>query len=369
MAGMVSYLDSQGVVDLNGPRHALLRLLDRLGAALSRIVIIGRDATYYVQEEVSLKKYSEISAYVKANAAELCPFDNWYPVFITEPHKSKTRVHIWFINPSLLQRHLSARACFLIPEELLIAQYCVSSQINAIQVMGGNAKAYLLTLASGTIRDSVLVPQNSAERDLFLQSSLASGGQSLQQLAGEEKAAVLAAELWRLPFHRLSGCWRKSTADYSVVVPELKAAGMVAVVMLVIWAVASSTYIGYRRDSLQQKLNSQQGEVKAVLLDRSRNRHLQEELTLLSRPLAGYRQVGPLLGNISALGVDNVELSSLQIIGTDLELKGEADKATEVLEVLAKQPWVKSASFITPVNRRNERDRFDIRVLVKGGSR
>lgn len=124
----------------------------------------------------------------------------------------------------------------------------------------------------------------------------------------------------------------------------------------------TSWFVGWQRAARDAQITALGPKMTELLAAQQNYQLLQDQLTGLNRQLGNTVVVFPVWEITQQLLSSGVILHSLEQQGTQLELRGLAAKATDVLVQLQKLPTVADATFIAPTRRTDEKEQFHIRL-------
>jgi len=152
---------------------------------------------------------------------------------------------------------------------------------------------------------------------------------------------------------------------------QQKAAAYLAVVGLAFFLLAVAFwplggYLGHKRylDGLEQKIAETAPMAQEQRELAEKNLELKEKITALANRQKAYPQVLEILAEVTRVVPETAWLSSFTCFETQVDIQGEADSATAVLEAMEDSLLFSRVRFSAPVTRTGERDRFSLEAVV-----
>ena len=128
---------------------------------------------------------------------------------------------------------------------------------------------------------------------------------------------------------------------------------------LSLYLALSSVYLLAKQDELQQQLSSQSEEVSKALDEQTLFDQQQSQYSAIKKFLVTRRNKSPLWLVIPDL-FPQAQFSNIRVVADRFVLRGSTLKATNLLELLSKNPQVIDAKFDFPTRKQRNRDNFVI---------
>lgn len=367
------YLDRQGLQDLTpvGQAHGLRRSIMRPLAR--RCVIIARELTYFVEEEVALTRTADLRAYLRSNAPVLCPFPGWQAVYLaSKPRRgrdtltARTRLRIWFHDPALLTRHLGNTVCFLLPEDLLLALQTEQPRLYHLTSQSG--VGYWVHAAQRQLLGSGFLPTEAGSGAHLLADMRELAGITPSELDNRERNRRLLAGLRQLRPSNCIGLIHFSRDSLRNSLPSLRRWAAVVGATVALWLIAGSLLVGYQHHRLQQQQQALSDDLRQALATNVREQQLRERLQALLPLFNAAPRASEVFHALGTIPLEGTRLSGIHLVGEQLTLIGESDSASALLATISGQPWITDARFTTPVSRQRGKDRFNLVLRLDTGT-
>ena len=359
-------------LDKNGPKPLTAMGIGRLQSLLkplgTRVVVLGRTATYFVEEDVALHQARDIRAYLRSNASVLCPFPSWQALFMASERKNsnleaqpRTRLAIWFYDPAMVEALVGQKAVLVIPEDLAIAR---QTESRALYMVGNSdQQRYLLYASRGQLLNTEFLAAGEGGDTQADIRELA--GVAPQALAGNDREQAIQRGLRALGVKDLAGLLKFPARGSALSPAAVRPLLMTVAVLAVVWLAGSSAVIRYQNDQMQQAMDGLSGDLKTVLAANRTEQKLRERLEFLLPLVNEYPHASNVFRALSTLGMENITVNRIGLTGEQLQITGEANSASALLAEVSSMPWVSDARFSSPVSRRNGVDRFTLVVDIK----
>ena len=360
-----TYLDKKGSKPLpaSGFRwiQPLLRLLG------GRVIVLGRTATYFVEEDVALNQARDIRAYLRSNASVLCPFPGWQALFVASERKTssvqaqpRTRLAIWFFDPAMVEAQVGQKMALVIPEDLAIARQTESRAL--YQVGEAEDQRFFLYAHRGQLLNTeFLASGEGAEIQTDIREL---AGASPKSLAGYEREQAIQRGLKALSLKDLVGLLKLPARGMALNPAKVRPMLIACAVLGGLWLAASSAVIQYQQNRMQQAMDGLSGDLKSVLAANRTEQKLRQRLEFLLPLVNEYPRASNVFYALSNLDMKNITVNRIGLTGEQLQITGEANSASALLAQVSSMPWVQDARFSSPVSRRNGVDRFTLVVDI-----
>jgi hypothetical protein len=273
---------------------------------------------------------------------------------------TNTYFHLWGRSESYSQVNIwqytdDVPSAFIqLPESLLLALTASKNQI--IQVERKNKKALFVGHSGGVIHSlSQTSIIDSAQR-----FSMSVGIGSLDQqkdVSNSQLAEELAIGIKKLPFAMGS-----SFIQAPKVESRLQLLKRVSIPFFLVFAgylIISSSYLSYKKYSLQQQLASHSNEVSVALTQQQSFDEQFNRYNALKSFLSTQHASSPLWLVLAEI-FPKAQFVNIRINNNRFVLRGSTEKATELLELLSQNERVLGAKFDFPTRRSYNRDVFVI---------
>lgn len=130
----------------------------------------------------------------------------------------------------------------------------------------------------------------------------------------------------------------------------------------------TSWFVGWQAAARDAQITAFGPKMSELFAAQQNHQLLQDQLTGINQQLANTVVVFPVWEITQQLLNSGIILHSLEQQGTQLELRGLAVKATDVLVQLQQLPKVTDATFIAPTRRADEKEQFHIRLTFAAGA-
>lgn len=174
------------------------------------------------------------------------------------------------------------------------------------------------------------------------------------------QGAVRLAGTAMAPFFYLAAAKHK--------LPDWKPLVAASVLVLALHMGLSSWFVGWQASARNAEIAALGPKMDELLEAQQNHQALQQQLTALNQQLANTTVVFPVWEITRQLLDAGVILHNLDQQGNQLELRGLAVKATEVLVQLQQRADVVDATFIAPTRRSDEKEQFHIRLSLAVGA-
>lgn len=315
---------------------------------------------------IDRQHYKEFSRrYPVANISELkqvlaAEYEHESLVFykIAKAEEHQRHVVAYVFNPDVLQR-LKLPA-FLLPESVVLAAAIGANQLAEV----GDPRVDYFLFSS---EDRIF----SQRRGLLCQNievfKLAAGVPEhidSRTISAAQLPDWLAKGLYALPLSTF-GSFLKFPAVRTRQLPWRKVTITLAVFSLV-YMVFISAYLTLSLDSRQDELNAMSSEMNQLM---NTQQELEQVVALYNGALALVKQkqsTSPFwILLIDLIQNEQAELRSVSITGNQVLLRGTAERATDLLTIMAASPYVGKAEFQAPVTSQRNRENFVIALTIK----
>ena len=308
--------------------------------------------SYPIDNKKELKKLLALEANSSGCGDDLV-FHHWHSTKVNEDKgNSQSQINLWQFSNEV------PTAFLRLPETLLLALTCKKNQVLALitdSEMDGKGELYL-TRSNSTVysltKTSVV---NSVQR--FAMSVGVAQSESTHVIAMKNLATQLAMGCKALTLPLIASFIQKpKVADR---IQLLKNTAIPLLLVLGVYLAGSSAYLVYKEHSLQQQLANQSSDVSVAL---SQQVNVDKQLSryqALQDFIATQRNTADLWLVMATL-LPQAQFSNVRIIGERYVLRGEASKATDLLQLLFVNPAVQGAKFDFPVRKNRGRESFVI---------
>lgn len=315
-----------------------------------KLLIVAKH--HYIERSISLP--ITIKKDVKAAVAfELESLKTEFQVFykIGVPENGKTQVMIWQVPHSVMPKGV----LLAIPETYLLSSQLAPEQVLSYIGVGGRR-----TLVAKNGSQLYSSTNQSLNVSVFGQMIGINAVQTIdvsEEMLAERLEAGLLAN-WQ---HLLQGFWLKSLAPkvdwQQVIKPYLIPTG----ICLVAYLGLTSLYVSYQHSVAKNLIAEQRGEINEALDIQNEINALTEELLLLDNP----GDVAPPLWRVwqvlAPVFQKQVIFKFIRYNDSNLYFRGEAESATEILELLLNNPLVKEPTFTAAVKKLSDKESFTIK--------
>lgn len=358
--------------DKKGPRPLPVKGLSwlqpvwkRLG---SRVIVLGRTATYFVEEDVALTQAKDIRAYLRSNASVICPFPGWQAIFVVSERKTsnaqaqpRARLAIWFFDPAIVEAVAGQKTAIIIPEDLAIAR---QTQSRVLYEIGdaGQQRYYLYASRGQLLNTEFLAKDEGAAIQTDIREL---AGVSPKELSGRDHEQAIRQGLKTLTLKDLVGLLKLPGKGISLDAATLRPLLFTSAILVGVWLAASSAVIQYQHNQMQQAMDGLSGDLRTVLAANRTEQQLRQRLEFLQPLVNQYPNASNVFVALNSLGMENITVNRIGLTGEQLQLTGEAGSASALLAQVSSMPWVNDARFSSPVSRRNGVDRFTLVLDIK----
>jgi hypothetical protein len=325
----------------NGDKFELKQSQNQKPKANKQCKILIVSPSYYTQTE---KKYpitdrKELKKLLKLQRSS----GQFYLMKDHDEHG--IRVAHWVFNENL------PKAWLYIPESLVLEYESVNNEI--MEISETEDSSYFF----GRDQNRTFVAQKSSIMNTPERFSMSTGVQytAVNRLDFAQKLAILLPAISNL-----------KVKDWFAFVPQtdqvnwwplLIKSVLPASVVLLTYTLVSSIYLFSVNAHYNSTLNQQSGDMNALLdlqqkIDESKTANAQLQAFLEDKQgyLALWLELAPLF--------ELVDIDSIRISNQRIQIRGEADKATRILELLTNSPNVAEAKFDSPVSKTRRAERF-----------
>ncbi|WP_026972364.1 hypothetical protein [Aliagarivorans marinus] len=261
--------------------------------------------------------------------------------FIHSANNNEIAVSLFYLSDNI-----SELRGLLLPESLIIGYGYIPGE--CIEYDNGNETVLLAITAKSII--SRQAKGRFANRELF---SAAHGvlGNKFCQVSYPQYQQKLYRHWWRLPVAGYIGLWRRN-ADSERGYADALAKSVLPFSLIFSGYLALSTfYESYQLNQAKVELASKQEEVGGALAIRNDVRALEaefEELSNIQSRLGSWWELWPALQPIYGT---SAQIERVSVNEQSVTLSVRAESSSAVLAELLSNPWVKSASFTSPVRK------------------
>lgn len=327
-------------------------------AGSARIIILGRQHYFETRKTYPVHTLKELRAAISLDAPELSPWPAAQPVYqVVSRQPGQMRVNIWFPNPAIAAR--LAKAWLVIPESLLIAR----ASCNRLLHIQAPQPWFLYTSESGLIT-------SQQAKGLYADQNVFAG---LTPLDADQMHVVPQREIWsfyhqgilKLSSQDIAGLW---VAQQRLALPDaarLKTLSTLAAALFIVYTGASSAWLVYTKNQLEQAVSSTRANTDAELALESELEQMAARHTQLSQALTTGTSSALALAVYPHFSGQVSQLQRLGFTGQQVELSVVTPSATDLLETLSDNPAITRVSFSGPVQG-NRRGNGDQATLVFG---
>lgn len=310
---------------------------------------------HYIERSISLP--ITIKKDVKAAIAfELESLKAEFQVFykLGLPDNGKTQVMIWQVPHSLIPKGI----LLAIPETFLLSSQLTAEHV--LSYMGIGGRRTLLAKSGTQLYSST---NQNLSVPVFGQMIGINAVQTIdvsQELLAEKLEAGLVANWLQL----LQGFWVKSQAPkvdwQQVIKPYLLPAG----ISLVAYLGITSLYVSYQHGVAESLIAEQRSEINIALDTQNEIGVLTEQLLLLDDPGELALPLWRVWQILSPVFQKQVFFKFIRYNDSNLYFRGEAESATEILELLLNNPLVKDPTFTAAVKKLSDKESFTIKFAL-----
>lgn len=279
---------------------------------------------------------------------------------IAAPEHNQRRVTSYVFEQSMLDA--LTHPCFLLPESLLLAlsrtEWPATMQVQA------ESDWFIFCGAQGVIsqRPNALV-QNLP---MFRLAQGVSETVPHVDLPATSLAGLYVKGLKKLSSKQLAALFYQ--AKIAHVLPDWRPVLAIPVLVLVLHLFASSWLVNWQLTERQADIDALGPQMDVLLSAQQQHQQLTAQISKVAAQQQHTVLIAPVWQLITSLVEANVNLSVVEQQGMQLQLRGTAARATEVLSNLQKDPAVAAAVFAAPTRRANELEQFHIQVTLNAGA-
>ncbi|RVU41277.1 hypothetical protein EOE67_03495 [Rheinheimera riviphila] len=279
---------------------------------------------------------------------------------IAQAEHNQRRVTSYVFDQSLLDA--LQHPCFLLPESLLLAlsrtEWPATMQIQTAPDW------FIFCGAQGVIsqRPNALV-QNLA---MFRLAQGVSETVPHVDLPATALAGLYVQGLKKLSAKQLAALFYQ--AKIAHVLPDWRPLLAIPALVLVLHLLTSSWLVNWQLTERQADIDALGPQMDELLSAQQQHQQLTTQISAVATQQQNTTMIAPVWQLITALVGANVNLSVVEQQGLQLQLRGTAVRATDVLSNLQKTPGVAAAVFAAPTRRANELEQFHIQVTLTAGA-
>lgn len=263
-------------------------------------------------------------------------------------------VNQWQFNVSL------PKARVVLPESLILS--ASNGKTTDIEVNDDKLGSQLFVAKSDRGIYSANPSKLLTSRLLFCQSSGLPFNEQFTQIKQAEYAEALIAGLIGLPLKK----WQMFS-HLTVTPTSLKTLTKPALTMSVIgvlYLVLTSVFIGWNQWQIENKLEQNSSELTKVLRLETKNNKLRDSLSMYHTVTQNF-VISSSIWQVLLPLFEQAKFSQVQFVNKRFILRGETNKATDVLSVLANSTNVEDAKFDLPVSKVRLKERFTISFVLR----
>lgn len=175
--------------------------------------------------------------------------------------------------------------------------------------------------------------------------------------------------LQQLPWQQLIGMlvWIKPNAATRAAVPWKKIA-LSASAVLGCYALILSAGLVVTERHLQSQVQLLQGQANALFTEQEQQARKRDALLAYQQEFERLPPISKVAARVTQVLIESAEISRLEITGSQIQVRGNAKSATEVLALLAEQPYWQEVRFIEDTRKNQDNEQFAISMVLKAGS-
>lgn len=175
--------------------------------------------------------------------------------------------------------------------------------------------------------------------------------------------------LQQLPWQQLIGMlvWIKPNEAARAAVLWRKI-GLLASLIFGGYALILSAGLVVTERYLQSQVQQLQGQANALFAEQEQQARKRDALLAYQQEFERLPPVSKVTSVITQVLIEKAEISRIEISGSQIQLRGTAKSATEVLALLAEQPYWNEVRFIEDTRRTQDSEQFAISMVLKAGS-
>lgn len=279
---------------------------------------------------------------------------------IAAAEHNQRRVTSYVFDQSMLES--LQHPCFLLPESLLLA--LSSTEWPTTMQVQAEPDWFIFYGAQGVIsqRPNALV-QNLP---MFRLAQGVSETVPHVDLPAAALAGLYVKGLKKLSSKQLVALFYQ--AKIAHVLPDWRPLLAIPALVLVLHLFVSSWLVNAQLTERQAEIDALGPQMDELLSAQQQHQQLTAQISAVAAQQQQTVFIAPIWQLITSLVEANVILSVIEQQGMQLQLRGTAARATEVLSNLQKDPAVAAAVFAAPTRRANELEQFHIQVTLKAGA-
>jgi hypothetical protein len=320
---------------------------------LKPVVVVSR--RYYREQ---LKSYpitdrADLQKFLKAELGE------GYVWQLGSVENNQRRVHIISWEPEVLS--LDGTAWLLVPETWLYGAGLAPKNCHQIDFPGKplvifRERDQLVRAFSPT---GLLASEPAIRSALGLSPSV-----PLLHVNSQHYYQQLSGDLLELPLWRLVNRSRTPSA----VSTDYKSIGLLAIAVLFVYAVLSSTYLQLMTQLRQHQLDSISVQVSDKLALQQQIETEQQKLSALVAAKGDWQQLLNQWDLIAWLDGRNVRLANVTFEPESIKITGEVDSTTTLVQAMSELPYIANIEFTAPMRKGQQGEFFSLQLTFKASN-
>lgn len=172
----------------------------------------------------------------------------------------------------------------------------------------------------------------------------------------------------QLPWQHLLGLlvWNSSTNTARAMIPW-KRLGLTAGVVFTVYALCLSAALVVTENYLQSQVQQLQVKANALFTEQEQQARKRDALLAYQQEFEKLPPVSKASALLTSILLSKAEVNRIEIAGSQIQVRGVAESATEILALLAEQPYWNEVRFIEDTRKTQDKEQFAISMVLKGG--
>ncbi|CAM5205891.1 hypothetical protein RLON56S_01118 [Alishewanella longhuensis] len=173
----------------------------------------------------------------------------------------------------------------------------------------------------------------------------------------------------QLPWQHLLGLlvWNGSTNTARAMIPWKKL-GVTAGVVFTVYALCLSAALVVTENYLQSQVQQLQVKANALFTEQEQQARKRDALLAYQQEFEKLPPISKIAAHLTAILLNKADINRLEITGAQIQIRGTADSATEILALLAEQPHWNEVRFIEDTRKMQSKEQFALSMVLKAGA-
>lgn len=175
--------------------------------------------------------------------------------------------------------------------------------------------------------------------------------------------------LQQLPWQQLIGMlvWVKPNATTRAAMPWKKIV-LTASAVLGCYALILSAGLVVTERHLHSQVQQLQGKANVLFAEQEQQARKKDALLAYQQEFERLPPISKVAARVTQVLIEHAEINRIEITGSQIQVRGNAKSATEILALLAEQPYWQEVRFIEDSRRNQDSEQFAISMVLKAGT-